>query len=117
LSILPAGKSKTSHPSALLASKQMPQLLNDLKVNHDVIIIDAPPAPVGADSWALARMADRVLFIVKQGQTNELEVEDALSALAISLDKVNVVLNMVRIDADPTFSSRLVGYYSAGARH
>jgi len=110
VSLVPAGTTRMMHPTSLIASDNMPLMLQRLRETHDIIIIDGPPAPIGGDSWALSKLVDRVLFVVKQGTTPENQVQDALHAL----DRhggIDVVLNMVSSQDDPMLTSRMLRYY------
>jgi capsular exopolysaccharide synthesis family protein len=104
VSVIHAGSNRSTSPTSLIASDQMPYLLQRLRETHDIIIIDGPPAPVGGDSWALSKLVDRVLFVVKQSDTGEQQVQDAFRALDKVPADLDVVLNMVRAKDDPAIS-------------
>jgi capsular exopolysaccharide synthesis family protein len=104
VTVIQAGSNRTASPTSLIASDMMPHLLHQLRESHDIIIIDGPPAPVGGDSWALSKLVDRVLFIVKQSDTGEQQVQDAFRALDKVPGDLDVVLNMVRHRDDPAIS-------------
>jgi capsular exopolysaccharide synthesis family protein len=118
VSIITSGSS-SSNPGALIASKSMAQLVASLHATHDVVIIDGPPALVGGDVYALSRLASRILFVIKQSDTTERQVEEALAAVDKSAEDIGVVLNMVRTtgDADDelAFSPRMMEYYTSSA--
>uniref|UniRef100_UPI0013D67C9F CpsD/CapB family tyrosine-protein kinase n=1 Tax=Enterobacter hormaechei TaxID=158836 RepID=UPI0013D67C9F len=54
----------------LLASPQVPLLINQLREAYDLVIIDGPAAFGGPEAGLLAAWADKVLFAVRWGWTN-----------------------------------------------
>jgi polysaccharide biosynthesis transport protein len=48
-------------PWALMQSAAMPQILEALAENHDLVVIDAPPIPLVADAIAMLRQVDGVI--------------------------------------------------------
>ncbi|TXK83693.1 CpsD/CapB family tyrosine-protein kinase [Paenibacillus sp. N3.4] len=57
------------NPSELLGSSEMEELLNQLKQQYDVILMDSPPALDYTDASLLTEYSDGVLLIVKNGRT------------------------------------------------
>jgi capsular exopolysaccharide synthesis family protein len=66
LDLLAAGKTKVS-PLTLIDSEEMVDLLQQLKQEYDVILIDTPPLLVTADVLTLGKMADGILLISRLG--------------------------------------------------
>jgi Mrp family chromosome partitioning ATPase len=97
----------------------MAHLLTALRAQHDFVIIDGPPALIGGDVYALARLASRVLFVIKQSDTNERHVDEALAAVDRPAEDIAIVLNMIRATGDDNdelaFSPRMMEYYSSSA--
>lgn len=58
-------------PLAPFASEQMPRLLEQLRHSYDCVIIDGPPLLSMTEARLLPALADKVLFVVKWGQTCE----------------------------------------------
>ena len=52
------------------ASNKVAAILKDLKKNHELIIIDAPPLII-ADSYNLASKADGVIVVIEPGRTTD----------------------------------------------
>jgi len=93
LSVITSGE-LPPNPSELLGSKRMQTILQSLKENSDMIIIDSPPALAVTDSLVLVPLVDAVLLVVKPGFTK------AKSALLIveqfkrsNANLIGVVLN------------------------
>lgn len=69
--------SMVNNPSELLEKDNLKVLIDNLKTVYDHIIIDSPPIKLVADAIILSRLADTLLFIVRQGFTKQ----DDLSAI------------------------------------
>jgi len=63
------------NPSELIASRNMSQLIKELKNVYDYIFFDAPPASVVTDATVLAPKVDGVVFIVRQNRTEYSDVQ------------------------------------------
>lgn len=84
------------NPSEILASKKMVNLLDELKEQFDIILIDAPPAIAVTDSQIIATRVDGVILVV---DSDKVKRDVALKAKQ-NLDNVRarilgVVLNNV----------------------
>ena len=80
LSILPAGP-EPKHPAELLDSAAMKRLMERLRQQFDLIVIDSPPALPVADPGILGRHTDGVLFVVRSGKTQQRTVMQAFGLL------------------------------------
>lgn len=86
------------NPSELLGSKRMQLLLERMKEDYDMIILDSPPVGMVTDAAVLSTIADGTIMVCASG-TTEINVIKAAKA---SLDKVNaniigVIMNKVPI--------------------
>lgn len=89
------------NPSELLGTSQMQQILNSLKEQCDVLLIDAPPVVAVTDASVLAARTDGVILVVNSGTTRPEMVQKAKDLLIKAHgDILGVVLNRVEIDAD-----------------
>ena len=77
---LPAG-SVPKDPLALLQSATLSAVMNQLNNWFDWIIIDSPPVMPLADTSILARLADGILMVVRQGITEKRHLERGLEAI------------------------------------
>ena len=68
LYILPSG-TIPPNPSELIGSPKTTELLNQLKQQFEVIIIDTPPMGIVSDAYLLARHADSMIFLSRQNFT------------------------------------------------
>jgi len=70
LSVLTSG-GIPSNPSELLGSKKMQTIIEKLKDNYDVVLFDSPPFTAVTDPVMLAKVVDRILIVVKAGETHK----------------------------------------------
>jgi capsular exopolysaccharide synthesis family protein len=100
LTVLTSGPA-TSDPSALIESPRMINLLNHLKDEFDIVLVDSPAVLAGPDAELLASMVDGVVFVVNAGIS---EVNDCRRATQI-LKRINsrmlgIVMNNFQGDAE-----------------
>ncbi len=80
LRILPVGQ-KAVNPSDLLASDRMRSLMESLRSEYDLIVIDSAPLLPVHDTKHLARLSDKVVFIVRWDHTPRRAAVAALQGL------------------------------------
>jgi tyrosine-protein kinase Etk/Wzc len=108
---LPAGK-KTKKAAKLLGSDNFGPLIESLREEYDVVIIDSPPVLPVLDAAALSRFADMTLFVARQGEVSYAEVAESMSRLA----KVGTTVDgLVFNGFEP--SPLRYGYYSNAYRY
>lgn len=86
------------NPSELLGSKRMQLLLERIKEDYDMIILDSPPAGIVTDAAVLSTIVDGTILICAASITGI----DAIKATKAALNKVNaniigVIINKVPI--------------------
>lgn len=95
------------HPTELVGSIQMNELLRKVSDEFDHVIIEAPPILGLADSLVLSSHVDGVVLMVASGTTSKDAVRDAVKRLrTIHAPLLGTVLNMVDT------KSHEYGYYS-----
>jgi len=83
LYLIPCGSRRVRAPE-LLVSDRMAALVNSMRQQFDVVIIDSPPFAAGMDAYALAAAAGSVLIVLRPAVTDrklasvKLEVLDRL---------------------------------------
>lgn len=108
LFILPSG-AVPPNPAELLQSNSMKELLEELKAEYDIILIDVPPVCLVADGILLSAMVDGVILVIASGETKK----DAAKLAVKSLNKVGAnilgtVLSKVKLSNKRYYNS----YYS-----
>ena len=68
LSLLPSGEAPDA-VAPLLHSPRLPEIVNQLRVNYDLVLIDTPPVLPFADARIFGKLADAVVLVVRAGQT------------------------------------------------
>ena len=108
LCVMPAGRTPTD-PAELIASKQIRDLLANLKPRFDFVVIDSPPTIPFSDARGLALMVDGVLLVGRYGLTTR----RALTRCADSLREIGApVIGVVVNGMD--FGSSDYRYYNFG---
>lgn len=97
LDVLPSGALGVSQVH-LLASERMRSVIETFARGYDKVLIDTPPVHVGAEVLKLARMVEKVVFVVRWGSTPQ---ETALDALKQTLDAGGDVAGLVLSRVDP----------------
>lgn len=98
LVVVPAG-SIPSNPGELLATNRMADLIDELKTQFDIVIVDAPPLLSAADASAITGSVDGTIIVVDASRTDTdtlLRVRDEIGRAGGSI--VGAVLNRDRSD-------------------
>ncbi|MBV9656239.1 MAG: AAA family ATPase [Acetobacteraceae bacterium] len=119
LDYMPAGSADTNS-LALFQSAAMAALLDDLRAEYRLVILDAPPAFAMADARVIARAADATLLCVRWRDTPRRVVQHALEILrdaraelaGVALTRVNVRAHGRSGYADSeVYQARYGGYF------
>ena len=114
IAVLTAGNTPPN-PAELLSSKNMEQLLIQLKETADVVIIDGPPFIV-ADAMILASRVDGVLMVVRPGHTRESLAKAAKEHIRVAgAHLIGVVLSRIPLRGADYYAgkSTLYTYYGS----
>ncbi|MBI2906758.1 MAG: polysaccharide biosynthesis tyrosine autokinase [Chloroflexi bacterium] len=85
------------NPAELLASEKMRLLLNELKAEADVVIVDTPPVLAVTDAGIIASQVDGLLLVLDTRKTRMEESRRAVEALKrVDARILGVVLNRHR---------------------
>lgn len=95
----------------ILGSKEMENLIKELKVNFDYIIIDTPPILPVSDTLLLASKADATLIVVKARKTKEKIVKESYEQLIEA--KANVIGTVLN-ESDKSLDNKYYGNYGDG---
>ena len=101
LYLLPAGRPPVD-PSRLLTSPRLRKLLNALKKQADVVLIDSPPELVAPDAAVLASAADGTVLVVRAGSTSAGKAQRAKEHLTgrDGVRLLGVTFNQVKMNGD-----------------
>ncbi|MGI8495987.1 MAG: GumC family protein [Gemmatimonadaceae bacterium] len=112
LTVLPSGI-RRHHGPELLASPELPKLLEQVRDRYDVILVDSPPLGAGIDPFALSVATGNVLLVLRTGSTDRHMAEAKLQLLERLPTRVlGAVLNDIHADGLYRHYSYLGGYYT-----
>lgn len=123
LDILPL--SKTGHtPHDVFGTKAFDDVLEVLKNQYDIILIDTGPLLLMSEARVIAGKADKTILIVRWRHTNRNAARQSLKLLKnFNSNLLGVALNMVNLTSrrhhkDPSASNKAYSkYYSMGTRN
>ncbi|CAI6076838.1 CpsD/CapB family tyrosine-protein kinase [Cohnella sp. JJ-181] len=114
LFVLPAG-TVPPNPSELLGSEAMRELLEELKEQFDVIVVDSPPASSFADAQIVGAMSDGVVLVARSGKvTKEAVRRTRLGLEHVGAHILGAVLNNT---SRGIVESNYANYYGYGGDH
>jgi polysaccharide biosynthesis transport protein len=115
LFLLPAG-TPPPNPAELLASPQMKDVLVQLREEYDHIVIDTPPTLSVTDAVVMSTRADRVVLVIRSGQTTKQALRRARDLLLQVNAKVcGVLMNAVDLNSpDYYYYCEYQGKYGYG---
>jgi capsular exopolysaccharide synthesis family protein len=118
LSVLPAG-TPPPNPAELLASANMKDVLDQLREQYDHIIVDTPPTLSVTDAVIMSTRADRVVLVIRSGQTTKQALRRARDTLLqVNAHVCGVLLNAVDLNSpDYYYYHEYRGGYSRGYYH
>ena len=97
------------NPAELLSSKSMDALLREAKMAYDIIILDAPPVLLVADSQILSNKCDGTILIVSSGKTEKGSVVKAKEVLQTSKACIiGTVLNNFKLEKNHYYSQQYI---------
>ena len=83
LDVVLAGQSNSS-PGRLLASAVLTDIINRLRPDYDVVLIDVPAVLGFSDAAAVATAADAVVLVTRYGKTRKGDVRRAVDLLKVA---------------------------------
>lgn len=90
----------------LLGSPKMERMIQELRAQYPVILIDSAPLGAGADAYILSTLTQNMVLVVRNGRTNREFTEAKLGLIdRLPIRLLGVILN----DVPP---SKLYSYYS-----
>ncbi len=96
------------NPAELIINNRIETLFKELKAKYDFVVVDSAPVGLVSDSFALAKYADAVMYIVRQRYTFKKQLD-----FVNDLKKENKLRNMAIIVNDVNLAGRY-GYYGYG---
>ena len=83
-------------PAELLASAKMQALLQELKAQFEMVILDVPPAIAVTDASLVGKIADGVIVVIACGKTKREQARATIQTLAkAGITPLGVIMNLV----------------------
>jgi capsular exopolysaccharide synthesis family protein len=102
------------NPSAMLASAELRQLVEELRGQYETIILDSPPVNMMTDAAILGAVADGVVVVARAGITHSAALGYAMEQLThVRVQVLGVVLNDIDFRRDVTYDAAY-RYYDYG---
>ena len=99
------------NPLELISSPQFAVLMETLKAQYEVIVVDSPPVQLVSDAVMLAQMATSVLFVVRADTTPYPIARHALSRLhRVDAPVLGAVLNQIDLEKADNYYGEYSGY-------
>lgn len=90
----------------------MERLLQGLRANYDMVIIDTPPMMAVADAAMIANMVDTSIYVVRWVETPREVVLQGLKQLTgFGIKLAGIVMTQVNLQEQAQFSYGDYGYY------
>ena len=99
------------NPLELISSPEFAVVMEKLKSQYEVIVIDSPPVQLVSDAVMLAQMATSVLFVVRADTTPYPIARHALSRLhRVDAPVLGAVLNQIDLEKADNYYGEYSGY-------
>lgn len=109
LDVLTAGE-EAPNPAELLASQRMRVLLEGLREEYDLVVVDTAPVLSVSDATVISQYVDATVIVVNTRRTGKAKIEQAVAALqSVRANLAGIVLNNVAV-------SRRDSYYYTSDR-
>ena len=110
LHVMLAGK-VPPNPLELISSPEFALLMEKLKSQYEVIVVDSPPVQLVSDAVMLAQVATSVLFVVRADSTPYPIARHALSRLhRVDAPVLGAVLNQIDLEKADNYYGEYSGY-------
>lgn len=84
------------NPSELLGSNKMADLIKQLEEEWDIVLFDSPPLVAVTDATMISKEIDKIIMVVKVGQTDKKALEHTINSLEnVGSPLGGVVMNAV----------------------
>jgi len=105
-------KSQTTDPTELLESPRLRELMDWARDRFDLVVLDSAPLASVTDGRLAALLADRVLFVLRWGETEEAAARDSVQMLReIGIEPAGVVFSMVDFKKHAQYRYGDIGQY------
>jgi capsular exopolysaccharide synthesis family protein len=112
LDFMPTGTAKYANATDIFSSHRMAAIVQRLKGEYDLIVLDTPPVMAVADARIIGRVMDKTIFVVRWDKTPRKVARAAVEQLRrAEVDLAGVVLQQVDLDRYGRLGYGDSGYY------
>lgn len=112
LHMIPCGKCPPD-PSGILSSQAFEKILKLAREKYEYVIIDTPPVSVAGDACIAGRMADGVIYVIRDGAIKSKEAKHCVETLERNDCRIlGLVPNMVSKSNTNSYYYGNYGYYN-----
>lgn len=105
-------KAQTTNPTDLLESAKLRETLDQLANTFDLVVLDTAPLASVTDGRLAALLADKVVFAIRWGETDEAAAIDSVQALReIGIEPAGAVFTMVDLKKHAQYGYGDIGRY------
>jgi capsular exopolysaccharide synthesis family protein len=105
-------KAQTTNPTDLLESAKLRETLDRLAADFDLVVLDTAPLASVTDGRLAALFADKVVFAIRWGETDEAAAVDSVQSLReIGIEPAGAVFTMVDIRKHAQYGYGDIGRY------
>lgn len=105
-------KAQTTNPTDLLESAKLRETLDRLAAEFDLVVLDTAPLASVTDGRLAALFADKVIFAIRWGETDEAAAVDSVQSLReIGIEPAGAVFTMVDIRKHAQYGYGDIGRY------
>lgn len=99
LEVLTAGPTPPN-PAELLNSKRMASLIEWMRNNYDIVVLDVPPIMAVSDAQVLLPLIDGAVLVTMMGKTMKASIKRTVETLRLGETKILGVVERVKNDKD-----------------
>jgi capsular exopolysaccharide synthesis family protein len=112
MDFMPIGTAEFANAGDIFSSRRMELIIEQLKTEYDLVVIDSPPVMAVTDARIIGRLMDKTLFVVQWEKTPRKVARAALDQLRQSgTDIAGIVLQQVDLKRYGRFGHGDSGYY------
>jgi len=109
---MPPGTAKFANATDIFSSHRMQHIVDRLKQEYDLVVIDTPPVMAVADARIIGRVVDKTLFVVRWDKTPRKVARAAIEQLRrAGTDLAGIVLQQVDLNRYGRVGQGDSGYY------
>ena len=99
LEVLTAGPTPPN-PAELLNSKRMASLIEWMRNNYDIVVLDVPPIMAVSDAQVLLPLIDGAVLVTMMGKTMKASIKRTVETLRLGETKILGVVERIKNDKD-----------------